>query len=152
MLFSRGIGKCQNWKVSESIFARFGRNWKMSEVESVRIGKCQNWKVSELESVKFFWSLKIPYKWAKLCLSSILSVWHVPIEVSNDMVCTIMVTQASFFPTFKESENSNTFQFWHFPILTLSNSDAFQFWHFPILTLSSLSFSHLFVISFLNRF
>ena len=32
------IGKCQNWKVSES--------------ESVRIGKCQNWKVSELENVK----------------------------------------------------------------------------------------------------
>ena len=30
------IGKCQNWKVSE--------------LESVRIGKSQNWKVSELES------------------------------------------------------------------------------------------------------
>ena len=25
----------------------FGRNWKVSELESVRIGKCQNWKVSE---------------------------------------------------------------------------------------------------------
>ena len=42
------IGKCQNWKVSES--------------ESVRIGKCQNWKVSELESVRIIWSLKIPYE------------------------------------------------------------------------------------------
>ena len=31
------IGKCQNWKVSES--------------ESVRIGKRQNWKVSESESL-----------------------------------------------------------------------------------------------------
>ena len=38
---------------------------------------------------------------------------------------------------FKESENSDTFQFWRFPILTLSNSDTFQFWHFPILTLSN---------------
>ena len=33
--------------------------------------------------------------------------------------------------------NSDTFQFWHFPILTLSNSDTFQFWHFPIMTLSN---------------
>ena len=50
------IGKCQN-----SIFAHFERNWKVSELESVRIGKCQNpifahferhWKVSELESVR----------------------------------------------------------------------------------------------------
>ena len=39
-------------------------------------------------------------------------------------------------PKFKESENCDTFQFWHFPILTLSNSDTFRFWHFPILTLS----------------
>ena len=38
---------------------------------------------------------------------------------------------------FKESENSDTFQFWHFPILTLSNSDTLQFWHFPIMTLSN---------------
>ena len=44
-------------------------------------------------------------------------------------------------PIFKESENSDTFQFGHFLILTLSNSDTFQFlpnWakigfrHFPI--------------------
>ena len=55
------IGKCQNWKVSESEsvriaanwkapeFIKFGKcqNWKVSELESVRIGKCQNWKVSE---------------------------------------------------------------------------------------------------------
>ena len=40
-------------------------------------------------------------------------------------------------PIFKESENSDTFQFWHFPILTLSSSDTFQFSHFPILTLSN---------------
>ena len=33
--------------------------------------------------------------------------------------------------------NSDTFQFWHFPILTLSNSDTFQFWQFPILTHSN---------------
>ena len=32
--------------------------------------------------------------------------------------------------------DSDTFQFWHFPILTLSNSDTFRFWNFPILTLS----------------
>ena len=37
-------------------------------------------------------------------------------------------------PIFKESENSDTFRFWHFPILTLSDSDTFRFWHFPILT------------------
>ena len=42
-----GIGKCQN-----PIFAHFERNWKVSELESVRIGKCQNRKVSELESVR----------------------------------------------------------------------------------------------------
>ena len=42
-----GIGKCQN-----PFFAHFGRNWKVSELERVRIGKCQNWKVSELESVR----------------------------------------------------------------------------------------------------
>ena len=40
ILESVRIGKCQNWKVSES--------------ESVRIGKCQNWTVSELESVRIF--------------------------------------------------------------------------------------------------
>ena len=38
---------------------------------------------------------------------------------------------------FKESKNSDTFQFWNFPILTLSDSNTFQFWHFPILTLSN---------------
>ena len=50
------IGKCQNWKVSESESVRIGKgqNWKVSELESVRIGKCQNWKVSELESVRIF--------------------------------------------------------------------------------------------------
>ena len=50
------IGKCQNWNVSESNFCPF---WK--KLESVRIGMCQNpifahfcrnWKVSELESVR----------------------------------------------------------------------------------------------------
>ena len=47
------IGKCQNWKVSESesvinpVFAHFGRNWKVSELESVRIRNCRNWKVPE---------------------------------------------------------------------------------------------------------
>ena len=41
------IGKCQN-----PFFAHFGRNWKVTELESVRIGKCQNWKGSELESVR----------------------------------------------------------------------------------------------------
>ena len=34
----RGIGKCQNWKVSELEC----QNWKVLELESVRIGKCQN--------------------------------------------------------------------------------------------------------------
>ena len=41
------IGKCQNWKVSESMFCPF---WKI--LESVRIRKCQNRKVSQLESVR----------------------------------------------------------------------------------------------------
>ena len=52
------------------------RDWKVSELESVRmhfssklgsvrIGKCQNWKVSELESVRIIWNLKTPYKLAK---------------------------------------------------------------------------------------
>ena len=50
------IGKCQNWKVSESESARIGKfqNWEVSESESVRIGKGQNRKVSELESVRIF--------------------------------------------------------------------------------------------------
>ena len=39
----------RDWKVSVCIFLQ---NWKVSELESVRIGKCQNWKVSELESVR----------------------------------------------------------------------------------------------------
>ena len=30
------------------------QNWKVSELESVKIGKCQNRKVSELESVRIF--------------------------------------------------------------------------------------------------
>ena len=33
--------------------------------------------------------------------------------------------------------NSDTFQFTHFPIHTLSNSHTFQFTHFPILTVSN---------------
>ena len=28
------------------------QNWKVSELESVRIGKCHNWKVSELDGVR----------------------------------------------------------------------------------------------------
>ena len=38
------IGKCQN-----AFFFKIGKcqNWKVSELESVRIGKCQNWKVSD---------------------------------------------------------------------------------------------------------
>ena len=54
------IGKCQNWKVSESESVRIRecQNWKVSETaqfESVRIRECQNWKVSEtaqFESVR----------------------------------------------------------------------------------------------------
>ena len=34
------IGNCQNWKVSE--------------LENVRVGKCQNWKLSESESVRIW--------------------------------------------------------------------------------------------------
>ena len=43
------VGKCLNWKVSELESVRVGKcqNWKVSESESVRIGKCQNRKVSE---------------------------------------------------------------------------------------------------------
>ena len=46
-------GKCQNWKVSELESVRIGKcqNWKVPELESVGIGKCLNWKMSELESV-----------------------------------------------------------------------------------------------------
>ena len=38
------IGKCRNWKVSESESVRIGKcqNWKVPESESVRIGKCHN--------------------------------------------------------------------------------------------------------------
>ena len=44
------IGKCQNWKVSESESVRIGKcqNWKVSESESVRIGKCQNFQILEI--------------------------------------------------------------------------------------------------------
>ena len=53
------IGKCQN-----AFFFKFGicQNWKVSELQSVRIAKFQNWKVSELVSVRIFWSSKIPYE------------------------------------------------------------------------------------------
>ena len=47
----------------------------------------------------------------------------------------------------------DTFQFWHFPILTLSNSDTFQFWHFPILTLfnsDTFQFWHLSILTLSN--
>ena len=56
---------------------------------------------------------------------------------------------------FNKSENSDTFQFWHFPILTLSNSDTFQFWHVPILTLSNsdtFRFRHFPILSLSNFF
>ena len=36
------IGKCQNQKVSEFIFIQ---NWKVSELESVRIWNCQNFQI-----------------------------------------------------------------------------------------------------------
>ena len=44
----------RNWKVSKLESVRIGKcqNRKVSKSESVRIGKCQNWKVSELESVR----------------------------------------------------------------------------------------------------
>ena len=124
-------------------------SWKVSELESVRIGKRQNWNLSELECVRIIWSLNIPYKWDKYCLSSNLNICHVPTEVSYAMICITMVTQAKFAPYLKNLKiltlsDSDTFQFchcpWHFPILTLpmtlSNSDTahdtFQFWLFPI--------------------
>ena len=144
------IGKCQN-----PIFAHFRRNWKVSELESFRIGKCQNWKgqnwkVSESESVRIgkcqnYLEFKDSLKWDKYCSSSNLSVCHVPIEVSNATICITMVTQASFAPYLKNLKiltlsNPDTFQFWQFPILTLSTFQGKNaFWHFPILSLSSLS-------------
>ena len=41
----REAGKCQNWKVSELESVRIGQcqNWKVSELENVRIGKCQKY-------------------------------------------------------------------------------------------------------------
>ena len=41
----REAGKCQNRKVSESIFSP---NWEVPELESFRIGKCQHRKMSEI--------------------------------------------------------------------------------------------------------
>ena len=60
---------------------------------------------------------------------------------------------STIWPIFKEYENSDTFQFWHFPILTLSGSDTFQFWHFLILTLSNsdtFQFWHFPILTFSN--
>ena len=58
----------QTYETRKSVFSTnakptpvFLRDWKVSELESVRIGACQNWSVSELESVRIIWSLKIPY-------------------------------------------------------------------------------------------
>ena len=45
MKVENGIGIFQN------LFATFGRHWKFSELEIVRIGNSQNWKLSELEIV-----------------------------------------------------------------------------------------------------
>ena len=39
-------------EISFFMVPKLSRDWKVSELESVRIGKCQNWKVSELESVR----------------------------------------------------------------------------------------------------
>ena len=43
-----------DWKVSELESVRIGKcqNWKVSEWKSVRVGKCHNRKMSELESVR----------------------------------------------------------------------------------------------------
>ena len=41
--------------------------------------------------VRIIWSLKIPYRWDKHCLSSNLNIWHVPIEVSYAMICIWLV-------------------------------------------------------------
>ena len=133
------IWKCQNLKVSE---LESLRNWKVSKLESVRIGKCHSWNLSEMESVRNIWSFKMPYNWAKYCLSSNLSIHYLSVEVSYVMVCITMVTQASFglylnYLKIMTISHSDTFQFWHFPILTLSDSDTFQFWHFQALTLSN---------------
>ena len=66
-----------DWKVSEleSVRIRKCQNWNVSESESVRIGKCQNWKVSEL----FFFSgekrpKQMKRRWPYLAVSSIVSL------------------------------------------------------------------------------
>ena len=48
--------KCQNLKVSESIFVSI---LKVSESESVRTWKCQNLKVSDPDSVRMIWNMKV---------------------------------------------------------------------------------------------
>ena len=49
-----GIGNCQNWKMSELEIVRIGncQNRKLSESEIVRIGISQYWKMSDLEIIR----------------------------------------------------------------------------------------------------
>ena len=46
--------KFQNWKVSELEIVRIrkGQNGNVTELKSVRVRNCQNWNVSEWESVR----------------------------------------------------------------------------------------------------
>ena len=55
VLFYPGLGSSEDevFSTPPPPLPLFGwKDWKVSELESVRIDKCQNWKVSELESVK----------------------------------------------------------------------------------------------------
>ena len=51
-----GIGNCLNWKLSELEFVRIRicQNWNLSELEIVRIGNWQNWNLSVLEFVRIW--------------------------------------------------------------------------------------------------
>ena len=132
-LESVGIGKCRNRKVSESESVRIGKcqNWKVSESESVRIGKCQNY----LEFKDSLWMSQILFKKQfrfMTCAKRSLVyhglihkhtyIWFAP-YLKNLKMLTLSNSDTS---------NSDTFRFWHFPILKKN-----AFWHFPILQIQS---------------
>ena len=86
------------------------RDWKVSELESVRIRKCQNWKVSESESVRIgkcqiFLEFKDSLQISQIMFKKELRYMTCAKKMHHNGYISIICH------IFKESENSDTFQF-----------------------------------------
>ena len=113
--------------------AQFGgsgkENSRQERLESVRIGKSQNRKVSELEIVRIIWSFKDSLQMSQLmfnkqfrymtCAKRSLLYHGLHHNGYISIIC----------PIFKESEHSDTFQFWHFPISSKMGNKLIDTFH-----------------------